>query len=97
MNTQHTPGPWVADAVSRHPNRWVTEIRYRHAEESGTVATVDSRRVEVHEANARLLAASPDLLAALIRLVTATENGAVGTLDPAWTEARAAIARTVSA
>ena len=73
METKHTPGPWTTsrDAVSAgHVQITV------YAEETGMrVATVFER-----EANARLIAAAPDLLVALIDCVSMLE--AIQAEDP---------------
>lgn len=54
MNTQHTPGPWITETTDGG-NIEITDSRT----ESVQIATVTQR------ANARLIAAAPDLLAAL--------------------------------
>lgn len=58
MNTRkHTPGPWVADdgAIARQFD-------------NSTIARIVGARSSVeHQANARLIAAAPDLLTACIR------------------------------
>ena len=73
----HTPGPWTAGTAG--PNYWI------NADDERTVAFIgggDSifakHRDTPHEANARLIAAAPDLLAALRGLVSRmgiSENG----------------------
>ena len=77
-NTQHTPGPWKAiphdttieaDAVEFDIDAWDPD-----AEESATVAFVtghDLPEGQVPFHNARLIAAAPDLLAALESLYNA--------------------------
>lgn len=79
MTTQHTPGPWrVAEEPSKDRNSSRTRVYVVRAEQTpfGTrpaVATVGTslHDYETEEANARLIAAAPDLLAAL-RALTAT-------------------------
>jgi len=63
MKTRHTPGPWAieadADKAGRHPlhdNRHVT---------ARTGVVCDLRDQPAQAADARLIAAAPDLLAAL--------------------------------
>lgn len=53
----HTPGPWV---VVQHPDGWTIQNRA-----TGAGACVASQYGDSNEANARLIAAAPDLLAAL--------------------------------
>ena len=61
-NTKHTPGPWVIDKDSHHINIRPEGQGYLLA----TIATFWAETEEnTHEANARLIAAAPDLLAAL--------------------------------
>jgi hypothetical protein len=63
MKTQHTPGPWHADTnvagdytqVKAHPNKFICEVDGREKEYQ-------------NEANARLIAAAPELLEALADL-----------------------------
>lgn len=79
MNTKHTPGPW--EIVNG--DEWTTDIATSDGEyEDGrkrhwNVASVNRRRDE-WEANRRLIAAAPDLLQALKRLVAR--------VDPDYTE-----------
>jgi len=69
MNTQHTPGPWKARQI--FSNRWDIEglregsvpITIGHV--STAVLGVGTHRADLTEANARLIAATPDLLKAL--------------------------------
>ena len=67
METKHTPGPWELRGTQ-------TII----GADSTVVATVNrpmgGNRVQ-EEANARLIAAAPSLLAALQRLLHETDNG----------------------
>jgi hypothetical protein len=100
MKTQHTPGPWHAIPVGgakrgsivkpEEATHW--NIYNHHA----FVAQVKRSGVrEIIEADARLIAAAPDLLAALELMVSAWEarHGAPGMSNSAYMEARAAIAR----
>jgi hypothetical protein len=83
----HTPGPWKeadSDGV-------LTVYGYPY---NGIVCDVRN----YYEANARLIAAAPDLLEALKAFVTWTESGAPGMKPPPLTckvvdAARAAIAK----
>lgn len=69
MNTKHTPGPWKLDP-SFDP---ITNIFQQIAGGGFFVATVthgNAKGREEREANARLIAAAPDLLAALELCIT---------------------------
>jgi hypothetical protein len=87
MNTQHTPGPWFAGTG------WVGAGQIK---DGRVIARVDNYPYGNSEANARLIAAAPDLLAAMLDLIQQLEgigipdwHGAEGlTLE----QARAAIA-----
>jgi len=57
MTTQHTPGPWTCYPTSHHAHHYVLEIP------GGNMPFVKGEGVEY--ANARLIAAAPDLLTAL--------------------------------
>jgi hypothetical protein len=64
--TKHTPGPWSVDgegikAIVRDANMMIVAIRHRMPGDA-------------HEANARLIAAAPDLLAALNGFVINEQN-----------------------
>jgi hypothetical protein len=64
--TKHTPGPWAQPEIKRAHNRW-------HVEGGGRlVAAAGGPQFAIPadeaDANARLIASAPDLLAALQRL-----------------------------
>jgi len=87
MTTQHTPGPWTTDGAARtgdldviSPIGRITLIDCEFSDESEDVLT----------ANARLIAAAPDLLAALEGLLNALPSA---TTHPAIKAARAAITK----
>ena len=92
MTTKHTPGPWEkadgTDGITRGIRGW-------HGPEMVNVINWNgiSRATSVTgQANARLIAAAPDLLEALKWMVLRTEEG--GYPDgKCLEEARAAIAR----
>ena len=82
---KHTPGPWqLQDQIhtgtewgrTPKPDDW--RFGYRIAAKDNChlaqVGHVDARYKESAEANARLIAAAPDLLQALEELVAETEN-----------------------
>jgi hypothetical protein len=66
MSTQHTPGPWsYRGSLGPHSN---PHLLGPHVVENATgiqIAILNGWRSEVSEANARLIAAAPDLLEAL--------------------------------
>ena len=64
----HTPGPWT---VFKSPVRKALLI---HAKDDLLVADLGDDETGTQEANARLIAAAPDLLAALSELVAEWDN-----------------------
>ena len=98
----HTPGPWILDGfevsgeISGAAICRVLEADDFPCVEEGTEADVQAEC----EANARLVAAAPDLLEALRKLMALNDNrGTFGgelyqdRVDRAWDEARAALAK----
>ena len=86
-DTTHTPGPWrVLHKTGVFPMD----------SDCWTIGTAEQHRKE-HEANARLIAAAPDLLAALQAMVAHYPAGINTMLDEASTAARAAIDRATGA
>jgi hypothetical protein len=86
MSTQkHTDGPWhiTKENTAQH---FFTFIKVRDAHD-GVIAGMHVN----DEANARLIAAAPDLLAALKKVLTMTEG--VAPLGSFGEQARAAIAK----
>ena len=81
MTTQHTPGPWEL----RRSVRGYWFIDHEQGGEGYTLTKLDC-----NEADARLIAAAPDLLAALEELLNALPSA---TSHPAIKAARAAIAK----
>ncbi|MFO0447229.1 MAG: hypothetical protein ACK52I_00840 [Pseudomonadota bacterium] len=69
MNTKHTPGPWhrnEEDGTIANSGGMVVAAAYELRHETTS---------DVEEANARLIAAAPDLLAALDALIVAIYEG----------------------
>lgn len=108
MNAKHAPGPWelshqlpegfsIAKEVAPACGR-LRVIAIACADESGWQALPESEA----KANARLIAASPDLLAALQNALNVLAGVATGDLktvtkdSPAIAQARSAIARATS-
>jgi hypothetical protein len=90
---KHTPGPWeleldpdggfiITNGPASKDGTWVLAAR-------GPIA----HRAAVSHANARLIAAAPDLLAALIRLRDLDVNCSQEEDRAAWDEAHKAIAK----
>ena len=86
MTTQHTPGPWYIDCQNES-----AAIGYR-AIVDGDGYTVCSPS-PMGQANARLIAAAPDLLAALRLCERALEERDAEAEEHAAKAARAAIAK----
>ena len=91
MKATHTPGPWKAvDAfVENNPNRWMVA---RGGWGGPNIADCGPGA----EADARLIAAAPELLATLRELVewvTDNRGGDLPITDPAIKQARAAITK----
>jgi hypothetical protein len=100
MSAKHTPGPWAID--------WnVSRIDVFSADAATLVATIRRSTLsagidDVAKANARLIAAAPDLLEALILLLNVEKAALIGAEAPGlkgldvsyhFEAARAAIAR----
>lgn len=90
MNTQHTPGPWKLGALDITPFGTGFSIGI-DAESHGELALVvwqmeedkiDDRPSLECEANAKLIAASPELLEALEALIFSTDAIPVNTVGP---------------
>lgn len=85
-DTQHTPGPWRAEWVPKGQRPWVGRIA-----EGRWAALACGKTDEEAEANARLIAAAPELLAALQAVADYWAGGDVpADIDAAM---RAAIAK----
>jgi hypothetical protein len=97
----HTPGPWYASGVLIDADGWtsctvgpfaITEGADEHYED--TIAYVSGiNYTETLEANARLIAAAPDLVKALRQFVAHYPAGTNPYLDTAAAMARAALAK----
>ena len=90
MSAQHTPGPWRL-----HPTDDTAVIAMDGTGVAGMTGYYNDPDIwPVMEANARLIAAAPDMLAALRELVRKADFGEpVPDWLNAWDEARAAIAK----
>lgn len=91
--TKHTPGPWrIAQQSSPFP--WVIESELREDEIAHAPINSGNTHAE-DQANARLIAAAPDLLEALEAVVASASPHPVEhpAMTKAWGIARAAIAK----
>ena len=85
---KHTPGPWLADGASVYEER----------DDFSVICNFWSSSLPEWEANARLIAAAPDLLEALEQLVIEYDDVELANAEPssltaAFNAARAAIAK----
>lgn len=98
----HTPGPWTFSQSAQYG-----DTRFYVAQADGApytphysdvatliAETVNDERKSIQEANARLIAAAPELLDALRYVVAVYDKGTCGsTVEMAFDRARAAIAK----
>ncbi len=101
--TRHTPGPWHATKVRAHGGTYYRVFSDRdkgaepHNQTYGHIANVfgDYQCVGTPDGNANLIAAAPDLLAALETLVSSLhwEEKRSGTTYAGYEAARAALRR----
>ncbi|HLG97201.1 MAG TPA: hypothetical protein VKX49_12890 [Bryobacteraceae bacterium] len=77
--SQHTPGPWRAEKVEM-PQTW---DYWEISSDSEIVAEIDNtdRTTEVQEADARLVAAAPELLSSLRVIFDLSRNGSSNVVD----------------
>jgi hypothetical protein len=103
MSSKHTPGPWIGAGPSFGDPlpRYTTEIVTEWEEEDGESLSICTLPFHHHddenEANALLIAAAPDLLEALRKVVALWDHHASahgdGIISPLHEAARAAIAK----
>lgn len=93
--SNHTPGPWKARGTlgplrAEHlKGPFVIEV-----ESTGQhLTTMNGWRSDQQEVDARLMAAAPELLDALIEIINAADGEGWKQLDPSLSKARAAIAK----
>lgn len=91
MSAAHTPGPWILDPVAGAAG---SSYVYSEPDSSALIARVDARECgdEQAKANAKLIAAAPDMLAALQNILH-VETTAKGCSDIRWDAVHAAIAK----
>ena len=105
----HTPGPFIIDEGIVRPEDMIDSIRANPTWVAVGIADEDGYSSSVaycHPMNAQLIAAAPELLATLERLLSIANDGAVmrhETGKPAWsfidevkTQARAAITKATT-
>ena len=94
METKHTPGPWILHPTAHHP-----AVRSIGTPDTGprricTVGTMNGNPVD--KANARLIAAAPELLEAAIELKDVCNRpSAARTRAEAWRKLDKAIAKAL--
>jgi hypothetical protein len=99
ITTTHTPGPWtyeIKTAIAGGTPQYAGPVIYAENDcEHHAIADASCnhtcRLPHETEANARLIAASPDMLAALKLIVTNYDSGNYAAID--MPQARAAIAK----
>jgi hypothetical protein len=69
MNTKHTPGPWRENSQG--------DSEYIFSELYGAIATIPHGGIhrDEHKANAKLIAAAPDLFKACLESLSALKSG----------------------
>jgi hypothetical protein len=105
MSAAFTPGPWT---YSTHSDGWSYTINIAQADDAAytpdwsdvAFATCRGERQQIQEANARLIAAAPEMLEALILMVRTHDEPAESLLqemkEQQWlAQARAAIAKAL--
>jgi len=98
--SKHTPGPWVHNPTDE-PQNADRHVRVDDGQWLRVIAKVKHGEKDNARANARLIAAAPDLLEVLERLIAWHENPSARVAhccvcgqtypDEAWMDARAAI------
>ena len=93
--SKHTPGPWVlGDGTVEHAHNIYPEYDQRQGQ---AIASMEPNRRGARAADARLIAAAPDLLMALERIERIATEEDIAELSPemyhAVMQARAVIAR----
>ena len=90
MNTKHTPGPWRERAMpGRKTTAWIS------GGDGNLITEISGARrlPEENAANAALIAAAPEMLAALKNLVNDALANGMHSSEPRIIEARQAIAK----
>lgn len=94
---QHTPGPWMLTEGDRFDKEMVITTQHRLDESIGCICEMDvyfTGQIGIEqEANARLIAAAPELLEALQNMLGLTEASDYMALSEIEQQARAAIVK----
>ena len=99
---EHTPGPWTVGHPNLQEDTWFHRIFYADNRGVYEVAVIDKRKRPGANADASLIAAAPELLAALESVITWAERHKLNLADcidgkqrecPVIMDARAAIAK----
>ena len=98
MNAKHTPGPWNIGSSDLPVSRMSIHCKGHKESCHSTVALMVSRMTigishDEELANARLIAAAPEMLEALEKLLSIQERGDVASWANEWGEARAVVAK----
>ena len=75
MTTNNTPGPWNPVLISKPSDRACVVTEKNEAGFAAWVCHVQTAHVETANANARLIAAAPELLEALIEMIDTEDHG----------------------
>ena len=74
MKKEHTPGPWFAEPEEASDHRGIAIVAPGNGWIVATITPDDDRKTDAIDwANARLIAAAPDLLEALVEFIKDTE------------------------
>lgn len=93
-DTRHTPGPWKAVEAAYNPPGWLWVQNGPGALLADVHQNVNIP-LDARNANARLMAAAPELLEALQEIITAADGEGWSQLDAGFTKARAAVAKAL--
>ena len=83
--SKHTPGPWTAlkenrGAIPEHFRPWSVVAVHPELRKECVICRLPDESQQLGQANARLIAAAPDLLAALEAIVSHADAGRTVTL-----------------
>lgn len=87
MNTAHTPGPWKV-SVGYREDGYAKITSEAHFGLASVVVEVDGKAYPKGESNARLIAAAPEMLAALEAALLELEANKAAMVGPGWAAQR---------
>jgi hypothetical protein len=96
MSAQHTPGPWKVKAGTNAVLAGRKQI-CSHVNAASALPVNMLEDQEIAQANARLIAAAPEMLEVLKTLCDMADDGDVACWVAEWDKARAAIAKATGA